>query len=224
MKHIAAHYGLDRDTLHNGYYGKTQAARAAHPEQRSLTEEQERSVEEWVEKWDALGHPPKHNELRRMIVQILNNPEGTRCDRVGDHCTSRFLKRHPSVARQIWRGCAMHRKHHHLPQGRESPKTQQRKRHLNEATQDNEERTKAMLFWQMIVRRRGRWMRLSGWGGVEESTNEEEELQNEGKTGYERFPLAETSANIRRTDRGLASVSAARGEQRVGRKGKGKGG
>lgn len=47
MKHIAAHYGLSRDTLHNRYYGKTlQEARAAHPEQRSLKEEQERSVEE----------------------------------------------------------------------------------------------------------------------------------------------------------------------------------
>ena len=35
------------ETLHNRYYGKTlQAARAAHPEQRSLKEEQERSAEE----------------------------------------------------------------------------------------------------------------------------------------------------------------------------------
>ena len=54
MTHVVAHYGLDRDTLHNHYYGKTQAARAALPEQRSLTEEQERSVEEWVERRDAL--------------------------------------------------------------------------------------------------------------------------------------------------------------------------
>ena len=59
-------------------------------------------------------------------------------------------------------------------------------------------------------------------GGVEESTNEEGGLQNEEKAWYERLPLAETSANIRRTARGLASVSAARGEQKVERKGKGK--
>ena len=103
MKHVAAHYGLNRDTLHNRYYGKTQAARAAHPEQRSLTEEHERSVEEWMENRDALGYPPKRKELRRMIVQILNNPEGTRCDRVGDHYTSRFLKRHPSIATTVAR-------------------------------------------------------------------------------------------------------------------------
>ena len=110
------------------------------------------------------------------------------------------------------------------PTTRESPKTQQRKRHLNDATQDNEERTKATLFWQMIVRWRGRWMRLSGWGGLEESTNKEEELQNEEKTGYERLLLAKTSANIRRTARRLSSVSATLGGQGVGRKGKGKGG
>ena len=83
--------------LHNRYYGKTQIARTAHPEQRSLVEEQERSVEERVEKRDAPGYPPKHNELWRMIVRILNNPEGTHCDGVEDHCTSRFLKRHPRL-------------------------------------------------------------------------------------------------------------------------------
>ena len=105
MKHVAAraHYGLNRDTLHNRYYGKTQAARAAHPEQRSLAEEQERSVEEWVEKRDALGYPLKHKELRRVVVRILDGPGGTRCDRVGDHYTSRFLKRHPSNATTVAR-------------------------------------------------------------------------------------------------------------------------
>ena len=61
-------------------------------------------------------------------------------------------------------------------------------------------------------------------GGVEESTNEVEELQNEENTGYERIPLAETSANICWTARVLASVSVARGGQRMRRKGKGKGG
>ena len=56
-------------------------------------------------------------------------------------------------------------------------------------------------------------------GGVEESTIEEEELQNEEETGYEGFTLTETSANERWSARGRASVSAARGEQRVGLKG-----
>ena len=59
-------------------------------------------------------------------------------------------------------------------------------------------------------------------GGVEESTNEEEKLQNE-ETGYERFALIKTLGNIRWSARGLACVSAARGEHRVGRKGKGRG-
>ena len=35
MKHVAAHYGLNRDTLHGG---KAQKARTAHPEQRPLAE------------------------------------------------------------------------------------------------------------------------------------------------------------------------------------------
>ena len=69
IKHVAVHYGPTRDTLHNRYYGKTQAARAVHPEQRSPTEEQERSLEQWVEKQDALGSPPKHKELRRMVYK-----------------------------------------------------------------------------------------------------------------------------------------------------------
>ena len=50
--------------------------------------------------------------------------------------------------------------------------------------------------------------------GMEERTNEEEELQNEEETGYEKFPLAETSANIRWSARGLTSVSVARGDQK----------
>ena len=52
---------------------------------------------------------------------------------------------------------------------------------------------------------------------MEESTNEKE-------TGYEIFPLAKTLVNIRWIARGPASVSASRAVQRVGRKGKGKGG
>ena len=66
-------------------------------------------------------------------------------------------------------------------------------------------------------------MKLSGWRGMEESTNERG-LRDEEKTRNERLPLAETSANIHWNYRGLASVSAARGEQMVGRKGKGRGG
>ena len=49
---------------------------------------------------------------------------------------------------------------------------------------------------------------------VEESTGAEEELQNEEETGYEKFPLAEASENIRWNARGLASVSTAWLEQR----------
>ena len=59
--------------------------------------------------------------------------------------------------------------------------------------------------------------------GEVESTNEEEKLQNE-ETEYERFALIETLRNIRWSARGLACVSAAWGEHRVGRKGKGRGG
>ena len=90
------------------------------------------------------------------------------------------------------------------------------------ADKDDREWAKATSFLQAVVSWRGRWIRLSGWGG-EESTNEDEELQNREETAYERFPLAETSGNIRLSARRFASVSAAQGEQRMGRKGKGKG-
>ena len=55
-------------------------------------------------------------------------------------------------------------------------------------------------------------------GGVEESTIEEEELQNEEETRYERLPPTETSANKLWSALGCDSVSAAGGEQSVGRK------
>lgn len=44
-----------------------------------------------------------------------------------------------------------------------------------------------------------------------EKRTDEEELQSEEETGYERFPLSEAPDNICRSDRGLASVSAATG-------------
>ena len=63
-------------------------------------------------------------------------------------------------------------------------------------------------------------------GRVEQrvATGEEEELHNKEETGYEMFPLAETSVYIRWSARRLTSVSAARGEQRIGGKAKGKSG
>ena len=56
-----------------------------------------------MEKRDALGYPQSIAELRGMIVQILNNSEGTRCDRIRDYCTSRCLKRHPSIVTTVAR-------------------------------------------------------------------------------------------------------------------------
>ena len=46
---IAAHYKLSRGTICNQHYGRTQATRAAHPEELVLTSDQEESVERWVE-------------------------------------------------------------------------------------------------------------------------------------------------------------------------------
>lgn len=62
-----------RDTpiLHNRYFGKTHAAKAAHPEQMLLTEERGGSVEEWIEKGDSLGCPPKHKKLVGLFVLVL---------------------------------------------------------------------------------------------------------------------------------------------------------
>jgi hypothetical protein len=100
LKHVAAFHGLNRKTLFNRYYGRTQAARDAHPESRKLAPEEENAVIEWVEKRDTLGFPPKYKELTRMVVSMLNS-KGQRCDRLGDHYTTRFLKRHPQVATTI---------------------------------------------------------------------------------------------------------------------------
>ena len=63
ISHIAAHHSLSRGTIYNRYYGRTQATRAAHPEELVLTPDQEESVERWVEKRDSLGYSPKHKEL-----------------------------------------------------------------------------------------------------------------------------------------------------------------
>ena len=56
-----------------------------------------------------------------MVVQLFNtNPEGTRCDRVGDHCTNCFLKRNPSIATTVARAVGRGRV---LPLNEESLKT-----------------------------------------------------------------------------------------------------
>ena len=57
---------------------------------------------------------------------------------------------------------------------------------------------------------------------VEKSTGEEEEFQNQEETGYERFPLAETSANMHQSNRRLASPGVARGGRGWGEKEKGR--
>jgi hypothetical protein len=100
LKHVAAFHGLNRKTLFNLYYGRTQAARDAHPESGKLAPEEENAVIEWVEKRDTLGLRPKHKELTRMVVSMFNSKR-QRCDRLGDHCTTPFLKRHPQVATTI---------------------------------------------------------------------------------------------------------------------------
>jgi hypothetical protein len=77
---FAAAHSINRNTLSNRYYGRTQAA---HPENRKLSLDEEKAGVEWVEKRDVLGFPPTHKELDRMAISILDNKEGQQCDRVG---------------------------------------------------------------------------------------------------------------------------------------------
>ena len=92
ISHIAAHYKLSRGTIYNRYYGRTQAARAAPPEELVLTPDQEESVERWVGKRDSLGYLPNHKELVRMVELMLNSdaewkPRAREYHRLGDHYT-----------------------------------------------------------------------------------------------------------------------------------------
>ena len=77
----------------------------------TLTPEEEISVLEWVEKQDALGFPPKHRELVRMVKNLYNrNHEGDAAIRnLGDHYVTRFLARHKEVATIVSK--AMNREH-----------------------------------------------------------------------------------------------------------------
>jgi transcriptional antiterminator len=47
IKHVAHHYGLNRNTLHNQLKGKHKPAREAHPESAALTKEEEDEVTPW---------------------------------------------------------------------------------------------------------------------------------------------------------------------------------
>ena len=86
------------------YYGRTQAARAAHPEVLVLTPDQEESVERWAEKRGSLGYPPKHKELVRMVKSMLNSDvEGKGYHILEDHYITHFLKRQPGVAATVAR-------------------------------------------------------------------------------------------------------------------------
>ena len=122
--------------------------------------------------------------------------------------------------RQIWTGRAMHRKHNQFPlvkvqKLKEAPpkRSRPRRRRIGQGS--------VILADDSEV---GRKVDEIEWlEGVEESINEEEVLQNEEETGYERFTLAETSAKIRQSARGLASVGINGGEQRVARREKRRG-
>jgi len=83
LKHVAAYYGPNSKTLFNRYYGCTQDVRDAHPESRELAPLDEQYVAEWVEKRDIFVFRPKHKELTRMVVSMLNS-KGQRCGRLGD--------------------------------------------------------------------------------------------------------------------------------------------
>jgi hypothetical protein len=48
LKHVANHYSLNRNTLHNRIYGKSKPAREAHPENAALTKEEENEVVRWA--------------------------------------------------------------------------------------------------------------------------------------------------------------------------------
>ena len=81
----------------------------------------------------------------------------------------------------------MHRKHHCLPQGRESPK-------LNKGSaiyQDSEEWTKVIFILADGSEVERQVDEIELLEDVEERTGEEEELQNGEETGNESFLLAE---------------------------------
>jgi hypothetical protein len=69
LKHVAAYHDFNIKTLLNRYYGRTLVAKDSHPESRKLTPEEAQAV---VEKRDTLGFPPKHKELARTVVPMLN--------------------------------------------------------------------------------------------------------------------------------------------------------
>jgi hypothetical protein len=76
LKHVADHYGLNRNTLHNRLKEKHKPAREAQPDNAALTKEEENEVVSWVENRDSLGLGPKHRELREMVVSVINNRGG----------------------------------------------------------------------------------------------------------------------------------------------------
>ena len=56
-----------------------------------------------MEKRGALGFPPKHKELVRFIMDLLNSKAGPPVNRLGDHFITRFFKRHPAVVTTVAR-------------------------------------------------------------------------------------------------------------------------
>jgi hypothetical protein len=90
LNNTARANGLSRKTLYNRYYGHTHAARSAHLERRGINEE-ENAVVQWLEKRNSMSFPPKHKELVRMLVAVINSKEDTAAIVWETTITARFL-------------------------------------------------------------------------------------------------------------------------------------
>ena len=100
LLHIAKANHLAPNTIYNRLNHRTQDARSAQADVQNLSLE-ENAVVRWVESRDSLGLPPKHEELRRMALHIINSRGTTKVEHIGDHWTARFIARHPEIATMV---------------------------------------------------------------------------------------------------------------------------
>ena len=94
IRKIALQYGVAKTTLDNRIRGRISKLEEAERRQR-LTPQEEEAIVAWMLRLQAWGWPPRAEQIRSMVVDLLTKKGDTKA--LGINWLSKFLSRHPEV-------------------------------------------------------------------------------------------------------------------------------
>ena len=98
LRTASRQFGVSRTTLTNRHQKKAKPRIQAHLEQQLLTEEEEKELQQWAERLDDIGAPPRLPHLHQMAANLVQQRNGGQRIHLGDHWMTRFLTHHPKIA------------------------------------------------------------------------------------------------------------------------------